>query len=627
VEEDPVLLADDRRHALLALTPLGRSVLAEFARQADYTKYVVHQVTRGKNPRAILRNPNTGAWMEMDKLPQGYDVQEGRVVKSQQASTPAVGQPSTPSATSGLADRLANLKTLGDASSHPQLSYDDLEKAARHQFQGLHRDDARQLALQMGIHGVKSGKEAQDKVVGLIHGRKGMAERLSVIDRPGYRNQEKNPHAQAALPRAQELVQEAKGTNEATAKNPLQSQQAKVQEATTGVQPPTPQDLHRITQENNQKAQALQAMQQHLDKAQQHERWADAHRQMGQAMLEQAKHYQRRAQPRADEIAQVAKATLDQAQGHLQQRQDHLEKAKEYARQAGVPEPRNDSPVLPSEKPVAPATNQDELLHQADRLDQQARLHDMEAVIKRAGPRQPVSALTPGDAALTQDWTSEQHSQHAVLLRDMARKTREEGAAPVPTPKPKVDMPSHADVLNKVHELRSGQMMHVAGVNIRKEDYDHYIVQGGGVMSHHSSPSPATSKARSLAKDLAQRPETDALKNERIMNNYLAKAREHHEKREEAAQARRNSEHQASLHEEAAKAQSLGASGGQWGKMYSLSQNQSKAAKAREKANQYREEERTHTQRRDGYLQDAKRYAMLSGNERMIPWISAEQYR
>jgi hypothetical protein len=188
-------------------------------------------------------------------------------------------------------------------------------------------------------------------------------------------------------------------------------------------------------------------------------------------------------------------------------------------------------------------------------------------------------------------------------------------------------MPSHADVLAKVHELRSGQMLHVAGVNIRKEDWDHYIVQGGGVMSHHSSPSPATSKARSLAKDLAQRPETDALKNERIMNNYLAKAREHHEKREEAAQAKRNSEHQASLHEEAATAQSWGASGGPLGRMYNLSQNQSRAVKAREEANQYREEERTHAQRRDGYLQDAKRYAMLSGNEHMIPWISAEQYR
>jgi hypothetical protein len=97
VDEDPVLLADDRRRHLLSLTPLGRSVLAEFARQADYTKYVIHQVTRGRNPRAILRNPNTGAWMEMDKLPADHEVQEdGKIVKRQGKPTTVVKQPTAP---------------------------------------------------------------------------------------------------------------------------------------------------------------------------------------------------------------------------------------------------------------------------------------------------------------------------------------------------------------------------------------------------------------------------------------------------------------------------------------------------------------------------------------------------
>jgi hypothetical protein len=88
VDEDPIMLDDLRYRALLALTALGRQTLAEFARHADPTKYLPHTPDRGRyKNQTIYRNPITRAWME--KLPEGYEEREGKVVK---AEKPAKGQ-------------------------------------------------------------------------------------------------------------------------------------------------------------------------------------------------------------------------------------------------------------------------------------------------------------------------------------------------------------------------------------------------------------------------------------------------------------------------------------------------------------------------------------------------------
>jgi hypothetical protein len=81
VDEDPIMLDDLRYRALLALTALGRQTLAEFARHADPTKYLPHTPDRGRyKNQTIYRNPITRAWME--KLPEGYEEREGKVVKA-----------------------------------------------------------------------------------------------------------------------------------------------------------------------------------------------------------------------------------------------------------------------------------------------------------------------------------------------------------------------------------------------------------------------------------------------------------------------------------------------------------------------------------------------------------------
>jgi hypothetical protein len=406
-EQDPILAADARRRVMLEMTPLGRSALAEFARQADYTKYVVHQVTRGKNPRAILRNPNTGAWMEMSKLPQGYEVQEdGKVVKRQiQESQPSAGSslPASvpfPPASDTIDARASSLSALKNAASHPELSNDAIEVAVRHHFKRLSPSQSMELAEKVGLAGTKNGKDAQNKVVQYFQLIKATIASHGLGASTG---------SQAALPAARFLVEHARA---GTAFDRIQEQ--------------AHQEMH----------QSLVAAQKHekdrentLDNASALLHLSGTHRQQAVAREALGKSLSPATEPSQSHavIREVAERNLEQAQAKRQQRDAALHSANAYARVANKePVPvavvTSDIPATGLQKAQERAQQHEDkrqqLMEEAKKLHDEADLHHRQSVNRSLGLAGAGPSLHPGSAGKQREHATKLRIQANEMLRE-----------------------------------------------------------------------------------------------------------------------------------------------------------------------------------------------------------------
>jgi hypothetical protein len=203
MEEDPVLLADDRRHALLALTQLGRIALAEFARQADPTKYQPYVLKKGpRKGQTIFRNPATGA--RMDQLPQGYEVQEGQVTKSQGSAFQSPSLTTSNASLSSPEGRMNSLEAILKTAAHPELSHEDLEKATRHVFgKATSAQEIYALASRTGVYGARDTQDAINQAVTRV---KASRDQKQAYDRMGRTTQVTAEH----LPKIKALVRDAR---------------------------------------------------------------------------------------------------------------------------------------------------------------------------------------------------------------------------------------------------------------------------------------------------------------------------------------------------------------------------------------------------------------------------------
>jgi hypothetical protein len=484
VDEDPVMLDDLRYRELLALTALGRQTLAEFARHADPTKYLPHTPDRGRyKNQTIYRNPITRAWME--KLPEGYEEQEGKVVKSVEGSKKSVA--GKKDVTAAVDRAYAHYQAI--KADLPNITVDEMRSRAS-QLDGLPKNVLSGVLGRLGYPTNGTKEEIKSQLLDNLTSLKISYEQGKQIGMP------------APAPRP------FKTTND--------------QEYG-----PLPEHLKNIK---------LTPLQQ--DMADVTDDWLRKNR---------------------------TDIPFDELYKTLQTRHQDLtpEQFKAALR----------------------------FLHDQDRL--------------RMGGWAFGPHLLPRPELGVRVGSSDREHENKLMwylhggsgVSDAGYYTKQPASVQPPGL-------SHEEVVDRIRFLGPGEMTHIAGTNVRKEDSNHYIVQGGGEMTHHTSADQAAIRARQLVQDLAQRPVTEALTHERTMNAYLAKARDAHDDSKFAEDEARVSEQNANVHRRRG--------------------NTAMEKKSWQEAHEHQEQARAHRNLRDRYIQDAKKHAVLSGNQHMIPWISVQ---